>query len=130
MTQINTQLVDETLAAIESDLKHWDQYSFIAWSHLDDNAEVGTIEELRDCGTTACFAGHAILLAGGKYTNGAGWSHPDVRAFGDSSSTAESIAQQLLGFTSTEATKIFYTFTDDFDVLKRTVKDVLNGEYR
>jgi len=93
MTDRNDDLAYSTLDYIREHPEEWDQRDYF-------------------CGSTACFAGRAILLAGGQAVHG--------RSF--------ITARDLLGWTYDEAHYIFNSFTRDFDVLELAVKRVLNGE--
>lgn len=80
------------------------------------------------CGTTACFAGHAILLdavnreLSAKVTRltfmqASGWVCAET-------------ARELLGWNYTQSDHVFRCYTRDFGELERRVKDVLSGEVR
>lgn len=106
MGELNVELMERVMDRILTDPDSWTQ---------DGYCIIG------DCGTTFCFAGHAIMLAGGEineygafFFNGERIS-PDVKA------------QDLLGLDTREAHRIFDTFTKNPDYLHRTVKDVINN---
>jgi hypothetical protein len=103
----NTELAYKTLDYIREHPEEWSQDSFF-------------------CGTTACFAGRAIMIALEK------GNEADVRAWMTdkygSSRDSQWLARQLLGWTYEEAHHVFYRFTSDFTELERAVKEVLNGE--
>lgn len=84
------------------------------------------------CGTTMCFAGHAVAMEGGKFfdtyekdfgaTGYLSCELPD----GNSGPIAQE-AQRILGLTDAEADHIFYNMGGVDDV-ELAVKEVLNGE--
>lgn len=90
----NEDLTYATLDYIREHPKEWDQSSYV-------------------CGSTACFAGRACLIAGVRDEKGDIWREP---------------ARKALGWTRSEAAHVFYLQTKDFAVLERAVKEVLNGE--
>ena len=78
------------------------------------------------CGTQACFAGRAVLIAKGL-KNGADFYRVNAKV---SNRNAVSVtARDLLGWTTEEAYSVFFDCdTHDFSVLEARVKAVLNGE--
>lgn len=103
----NTGLAYKVLDRIRENPQDWDQHGYF-------------------CGTSACFAGTAVLIALGlsselEYRV---WQSQDIANRG---STKE-YARKLLGWTPEEAQHVFHNYTDDFTVLEQAVKDVLNGE--
>lgn len=100
-----------------------------------------------ECGTTMCFAGHAVTLAGAELV-WAGHSHEvfntsllhnPVRRFvsdfadqcifpGEAESeNVYSAATRLLDLTEMEAIRLFLS-AKTFDDVERTVKDIINAE--
>ena len=84
--------------------KEWDQYTFVETTH---------------CGTTFCFAGHAVMMA-----------RPDVTVEDDrfldrngDEVCPEMEARRLLGLTDKEAHRLFYTFTSDPTELRDIILD-------
>lgn len=92
---VNMELVEQVLQRIEDDPAHWDQGFFVGDS---------------ECGTTFCFAGFALLIAG-RLENS--WPRMRIKAeFVDSFTCAthfETPAKNLLGFTDEMADEIFYS---------------------
>lgn len=88
----NIELAYEALDYIREHPEEWDQASYT-------------------CGSTACFAGRASLIAGIHPTMI--WIHT---------------ARHALGWSDAEAESVFWLQTRDFDVLENAVKRVLNGE--
>jgi hypothetical protein len=95
-------LAHATLDYIREHPKEWKQYCYYNL-----------------CGTTACYAGHALIL-GGKIRNIAEGS-----LFSEDSSEN---ARELLGWTRAQASHVFLSFTEDFSELEERVKEVLNGD--
>ena len=89
-----------------------------------------------NCGTTACFAGHAIILALGlsalREKNAYGRPGPewDILSDGRLLGPPGHLARELLGWSQTQAAHVFLNFTGDFTELETAVKEVLNGEIR
>jgi hypothetical protein len=83
-------------------------------------------QEVYFCGTTACFAGRAIILEAQNRGLESRRELYDWRAGGYQGSGR--LAAKLLGWTDAEAYSVFHDYTQDFDVLEHLVKRVLNGE--
>jgi hypothetical protein len=82
------------------------------------------------CGTTACFAGRAVLIGLGLPGEEAFRQYQEkLYADGKTFRTWE-VATELLGWTRQEAQYVFGCFTRDFTTLENAVKDVLNGKIR
>jgi hypothetical protein len=104
---INKALLQQVLAKIEADPKAWDQTYWF-------------------CGTSACFAGHACLLAGDKplfegFANKDGDWIDDPRAdkVKDASGVcwhADDRAQALLGLSDGQAMVLFHSDNDLTDL--------------
>jgi len=90
------------------------------------------------CGSTACFAGRAVLLAYGE-----NWEAQAAREFPEAARVTNSFfyspsvdgevspgmtARKLLGWNANQADAVFRCYTSDFSVLETQVKRVLNGE--
>lgn len=101
----NTELAYKTLDYIREHPQDWNQLNYF-------------------CGTTACFAGRAILIALGFSTEleFRQWQQDNWDC------TTTIVAQRLLGWTPREAHHVFASYTRDFTVLETAVKEVLNGE--
>jgi hypothetical protein len=96
------ELALATLDYIDAHPEEWDQYWYI-------------------CGTTACFAGRALLIVSdGTYPS----PHPLVIA----GLGHRGAAMELLGWNEAEADHVFYDETGDPRVLRELVMEVLNGE--
>ena len=80
-------------------------------------------QETYFCGSTACFAGRAILLAG-KNQPYPFWEEDSQSDLG----SPGELARELLGWTRNQAYAVFMCFTTDFTILEEKVKRVLNGE--
>lgn len=104
MTERNDDLAYQTLDYIREHPEEWDQEDYF-------------------CGTTACFAGRAIILEAqnrGLKDRRELYSHHH--------STSSRLAAGLLGWTDAEASSVFHNYTRDFAELEKRVKAVLNGE--
>lgn len=104
MTPLNDELIDEVLARIERDPAQWDQGDFFSTKRTDG----------KFCGTTACFAGHALLASGWtmelKESDFSPYGHGVVvrDPSGKPNHDYDGEAAKLLGFTEIEANQIFY----------------------
>lgn len=77
------------------------------------------------CGTAACFAGWACLLSGEQAVfEGYGSHRADRLANG---AWAQTWATELLGLTTKETSKLFYS-SNPRSVLELMVKDLVNGD--
>lgn len=113
----NKALAKAVLDVIEKDREHWNQNYYasptdpVRWDDNDWNA----------CGTSHCFGGWAGALRGAKFS-------PKTKEWrtksGHRIKNFEGWVAKQLGLTWDEAYSIFYTFTDDFDVLKARVTEV------
>lgn len=93
--------------------------AYNALDYIREHPEEWNQEQYFACGTTACFAGRVLIQAGLANLNG--YVFPLEMSYADK-------ARTLLGWSETEARRVFYCLTHDFDVLSRAVKEVLNGE--
>lgn len=110
----------------------------LAYATLDHIREHPEEWNQRDyfCGTTACFAGRAALIALGDWdsvmeTALDGYSEGEIVEGPDAMihfRYSAALARDLLGWTSAEAATVFGLLTEDFTVLETAVKRVLNGE--
>ena len=102
----NTELAYKTLDQIRANPQGWDQNEFF-------------------CGTTACFAGHAILIHYGLS------DEDQYREWQKETNALDTImiAREALGWNEREAAYVFGRFTTDFTELESVVKDVLNGKF-
>lgn len=80
---VNEQALLATIAAIEADLPHWNQETFVGHDY---------------CGTTYCLAGWAVRVRHGEDDN----KWPDM--------TTEQMATAILGLNPAQVDKLFYTF--------------------
>lgn len=79
------------------------------------------------CESQACFAGRAIILAGGKKLIGTDWEffEDGITCLGPTGV----VARKLLGWTKTQAREVFTRCqSKDFTELETRVKQVLNRE--
>lgn len=110
----NMELLDRVIDRIEGDFDSWDQES---WGDIR-----GSIYAAREpCGTTNCFAGHAVIEAGvlnmasvrvesggyGVWT--AVWTDKDGKVA--ESFSVPNRARQVLGLTEEEASELFFHFS-------------------
>jgi hypothetical protein len=105
MAERNDALAYQTLDYIREHPEEWDQKDYF-------------------CGTTACFAGRAIILT----AQARGVSRQELYT-SENANLSSRLAMQLLGWDEDEAWSVFNLMTRDFGELERAVKDVLNGEY-
>jgi hypothetical protein len=124
----NMPLLDAVIDRIEAEPERWDQGS---WGDIRETAE-----EAEACGTTNCFAGHAVIIAGVMKMQ----VFKDVWRYDDEEHTSMEIrwlneageeddevadkAREVLGLTRDEADSIFYLFTTDLNQLKVQVERV------
>lgn len=103
------------------------------------------------CGTTKCFAGHAIDLFGERFSwnadvpqsigGRAAWSVifydrdaipegvESTHVFGGYEVAAAHYAAALLGLNETQTEALFYYLVDDVDVLTKRVQQIIDGTY-
>ena len=102
MTPLNDELIDEVLARIEEDPDAWDQAEVFGVRQSDIDI----------CGTTACFAVHALLESVWTVELRSEGTHgPYVIVRNPQDQTDhhyETEAAKLLGFTNYEANRVFY----------------------
>lgn len=109
----NMDLLDRVIDKIEADIDAWNQDS---WGDIKGSAW----QEEEPCGTTACFAGHAVIEAGvarlviERSENGF-WDTRFVTPSGDNLSDIEGTAAEALGLPYADAYEIFYHFPVDAD---------------
>lgn len=80
------------------------------------------------CGTTACFAGHVIMLARGRRLTGDELKDIPEDAYPEYVGPIGVAVRRLLGWSASQAHAVFYDTTRDFTELELQVKKVLNGE--
>lgn len=101
----NFPLLWKTYEYIEAHPKEWEQHSFAGdgW-----------------CGTTMCFAGHAVFLSDANVRLGGRSGHEFMvdEVFID----IEEFASNVLGIASDEADSLFYRMTDDPHDLKEIIE--------
>jgi hypothetical protein len=96
-----------------------DDLAYAALDYIREHPEEWDQDSYFDsCGTVACFAGRAILLALGH--------RPPVEEM--AATPLFQVAQELLGWSYEQADAVFYYWTTDFAQLEKRVKQVLNGE--
>jgi hypothetical protein len=102
---VNVELLERTLTYIRDHPEEWDQGHWI-------------------CNTTACFAGHAILLDGVEITNRlpSNWGMYSTRSGEIDVSVS---AEQRLGLTRQQANTLFWC-KNRLDDLERIAKDIIN----
>jgi len=100
-----------------------DDLAYATLDHIREHPEAWR-QEIWYCTTQACFAGRAILLAHGEdeYRYQIGLPR--------NSETIQAYAAGLLGWTPTQAKYVFRCLTENFTVLERHVKEVLNNEVK
>jgi hypothetical protein len=133
----NKDLARRTLARIESDLNSWDQQR---WGcPLDRNGNLMTYgdAESQVCNTTFCFAGHALLESGAKFSTKSYLQNMDSTGFrtrgGHAIKDVEEAARRKLGMTYGEVQTIFFYATDEetgepptFEQLRARVEKVFD----
>lgn len=121
---LNVELLDEIMSFIKAHPQTWLQQSWYGYVDRDTNEErffydIETIEELNQCGTSFCFAGHVALREGfpappvpvstdGSEADDEEWMRtvksndewPDYES-------VESFAQKRLGISSGQAYALF-----------------------
>jgi hypothetical protein len=110
-----------TLDYIREHPEEWNQCSYYG-------------KKTAECGTTACFAGHAIILALGRRLTTeelkdipVEFTSMEFTCRNEVSSTGVA-ARRLLGWSTSQARAVFYNYSADFARLEARVKQVLNGE--
>ena len=117
----NMDLLDEVIDRIEGDIDGWDQGS---WGDVVDDGDA------EYCGTTACFAGHAVQAAGlmrlkttqKDFDGEPYWAVEWIDMNTGKRTTPEHVpekARKALGLTYEEADDIFFHFTSDKTEAKR-----------
>jgi hypothetical protein len=97
----NDELAYQALDYIREHPGTWDQASYF-------------------CRTSMCYAGTVIFLAEGITSY-----HEVIMEHGE---LPGDVAARLLGWTHREGDYVFHAMTNDFGVLERRVKNILNGE--
>lgn len=136
MPELNTMLMEQVMTFIRDNPEQHDQNRYLAES------------ESSPCGTTACFAGHALLMSGryqvkflrSKYLDDVGvrpyaWFSINTEPGLDQRKTFVDVyreAKILLGLNSYEAEHLFYAGTawSEEPSLQEAYKDVMNGRFR
>lgn len=116
MTVFNADFADSVVGAIEANPA---QHSQSMWAQQNE------------CGTTMCFAGWAVTLAGAKMEF-FDIRHDLKRAYDCTLPSGESrnisdYAAELLGVNETQREALFHNMNNDIDVIKDIVKDIANG---
>lgn len=117
MTVFNADFADSVVGAIEA---HPEQHNQSMWAQQNE------------CGTTMCFAGWAVTLAGAKMVfynvgqNGTLGAHYCTLPNGETRNIAD-YAAELLGLTEIQQEALFHNLNNDIDVVKDIVKDIANG---
>ena len=116
MTVFNADFADSVIGAIEA---HPEQHNQSMWAQQNE------------CGTTMCFAGWAVTLAGAKleFFDIA----PDIKRAYDcvlpdgQVRNISDYAAKLLGINETQREALFHNMNNNLDVIKDIVKDIANG---
>lgn len=125
---MNTLLMEQVMTFIKD---HPEKHNQKTWVGADYDPVTDEA-----CGTTCCFAGHAMLLSGeysvknfgDKYDPDYGFIYSDTgEEFEDSE---RDVAQKLLGLNLMEAEHIFYSGVSNDIPLEIAFKDVMNGNFR
>jgi hypothetical protein len=110
----NHDLFIDVLARVERDPAAWNQGT---WGYSDSQ-----------CGTVACFAGHAVVESGVPHS----WQEVAVDGGSvyrvlrpDSGLHVRDQAQRLLGLTHDQASRLFYETNTRLDSLYRTCASIL-----
>lgn len=101
------------------------------YDHVTTHPELHDQEiwgEQKACGTTACIAGHAVMLAGctPKWRQtGFGLQMSGVEGYDDAVFVGD-VAQQLMGLSESEAERLFY-YTDESEAID-TLAEILEED--
>lgn len=106
---VNVDLLRRTLAHIEQHPEEWDQ---------------GTWR----CGTAACFAGHAAILAGGRWSTDSLLPYATANVVSPDGSVrfVAEFAEEQLGLTDGQWGQLFH-FENTLDDLRRIVGELCDG---
>jgi hypothetical protein len=127
----NLSLLDKVIDRIEAEPEAWDQGS---WGDVDvDN---GIYQPEQPCGTTACFAGHAVIEASILNTSvvrrdqdsyypywDLAWIDPETGKEVPSGRVPE-LARIALGITEADAEDIFFHIENDLQWFKVKVEEL------
>lgn len=141
MTTPNVPLLRKTLEHIIAHPGEWDQgewfidYNEMVHHYGGVESLPGMIREIWDahaaqgnaCGTAACFAGHAIQLAGNTITTHRSSLNGIRGADIDIDESIPECAQRLLGLDDRQAYDLFAA-SNGLETLKRHVRDITDGE--
>jgi hypothetical protein len=107
--QPNAELAWNVYDAINANPAHFDMDN---WARAAANAPMIGLEQLTspECGTTACFAGWAIVLSGYQITR----DLEIVKANRVVPTTFSTLAASLLGLSDEQAEDLFYVDNEDF----------------
>lgn len=94
----NIELLQQTLQHIEDHPEEWNQHTWYT-----DDPEL--LPSGNQCGTAACFAGTAIILAGGTFED-CDSAYPPGRRDGDALHAGD-LAQALLGISLLDRSVLF-----------------------
>ena len=115
----------EAVETIRVNKERWSQSQFIS------GVVVSSTDDWHECGTTLCLAGWGAILNGyrpqaDEENRPTGWVYPVGRPY--ELESIEDVAIRVFDLTDVEADHLFFTFTQDVDVLPRAVERVINGE--
>lgn len=124
---VNTQLLDLTMSLISKRPDDWEQGDWVEVKYDPETDE--------PCGTTCCFAGHALLLSGDYeavlYTDPEDYEFAELVEIetGEEVSDPAAEAANVLGLTDREAKELFYGY-NRIENIKYIVEAIKNGSYR
>lgn len=103
---VNKENIAKVIKAIEGEAGATVGFNMCSWVDSDDSADLGKWS----CGTTACIAGHAYLLATGSTTAKA------EKLAEDDSNAIEKTAAEWLGIDQFKAMKLFWDIGHDLNL--------------
>lgn len=109
---VNAIVLENAIAAIEAEPENWDQTSWGAQTA---------------CGTTMCLAGHIVHNAGYRLNFMHDMDGRKVASHTTDGKNIEVLAKDLAGLDWHETSYLFYDLSNDIDVLKNRIKNVVNG---
>ena len=109
MPKPNLEELDAIYDHIRSNRRNWLQTT---WARFRGAKPPSRLTDPNVCGTSFCFAGHAVLRAGATFYweenyNSDGWQAMDCRLPHRSRETIADAAQRILGLTEFEAQDLF-----------------------
>jgi|SRR6185369_1061345 len=132
MSELNIEEIKQIVKEIEFNPKQWNQSSWqdstgklIRLDHNNINLIELEVIDPANCGTTFCFAGHAIARAGYFYSQFFGVFDRDGTFVG----YVYDVAGNLLGLDEFQKEAIFHCYTNDVDFLKHRIHHVTGIEF-